>query len=214
MNELEVGVGFAITVPPSWFEIDLLPATREASIAALVEERLREVPELWDHRATIVRLLRTQAREAWAAGARYCACMVEPTEEGPITASVTVSVVTGPLGVRRRDAAYADALLAPLRPKTAKDDDDTWCEVRTVDVPDSDLAARSWGVEDVDLPDGAGWVRVVQMTHLAAVPGVNRVVMVNCSSPVVALAEPMLDMFDAICGTVRLVRAVPVGVDP
>lgn len=204
---VEPGVGFSVTVPSTWFEIELSPSTRDASIRTLVDERVSEIEELRPHRATIVRLLRRQARDAWAAGARYCACMVEPTDEGPITASATVSVVTGPLGTRPDDPAYAAALVAPLREKEPAHDDDTWSRVAPVDVPGGGPGARTWGLEDVDLPDGAGWVRVVQMMQLVPVPGVNRVVILTCSSPVVALAEPLLDMFDAICGTLRLVRA-------
>lgn len=58
------GAGFAVTVPPSWFELDLAPATRDGSIAALVDARVRDQPELREHRSEITRLLRQQAREA------------------------------------------------------------------------------------------------------------------------------------------------------
>ena len=150
------GVGFAVTVPPSWFELDLAPATRDRALSALVEQRVRDVPQLREHRSTISRLVRRQAREAWDSGARFCACLVEPSEDGPLTASITASVVAGPLGVRPGGQEQLEALLAPLAPKAAAGDDDTWREVRALDVPDSGPAARAWGVEDVDLPPDAG----------------------------------------------------------
>jgi hypothetical protein len=172
-----------------------------------VDDRVRDVPELRPHRATIVRLLRSAARDAWSSGARYCASLVDPTDDGPVTASVTVSVVTGPLGVRPDDPAYVEALRHPLTIKAAKDADDTWREVAPVDVSGTGSAVRAWGVTDDELPEDVGWVRVVQMLQFAPIPGVNKVVLVSCASPVLALAEPLLDVFDAICGTLRIVRA-------
>lgn len=210
----DAGVGFSLTVPPSWFELDLAPVTRDSVIASLVDERVRDQADLRPHRALIARLLRQQAREAWDAGARFCAAMVEPTDEGPITASVTVSIVPGPLGVSSEDPTYLDALLAPLTPKQARDVDDTWQVVKPVELQGDGAGARSWGVEDIDLPQDAGWVRVVQMLQLIPVPGSNRVVLVACSSPVLPLVDVLLDLFHAVCDTLRLVRAVPVDVIP
>lgn len=204
---LDEGAGFAVTIPPSWFELDLAPATRDSSLADLVDQRIRDVPELREHRSTITRMLRQQAREAWDSGARFCACMVEPDDEGPITASVTVSIVPGPMGVRRGGQEHLEALLAPLQPKTAKDADDTWRSVTAVELADGTPAARAWGVEDVDLPQDAGWVRVVSLLQLAPVPGTNRVVLLACSSPVLPLAEVLLDLFSAVADTLQVVGA-------
>lgn len=206
------GIGFALTVPSSWFELDLAPATRDRSLSALVEQRVRDVPQLREHRSAISRLVRRQAREAWDSGARLCACMVDVSDDGPITASITASVVAGPLGIRPGGQAQLDALLAPLVPKVAADEDDTWREVRALDVPDSGPAARAWGVEDVDLPQDAGWVRVVSMVQLAPVPGTDRVVVLSCSSPVLALSDALIDLFHAVCDTLRVVR--PLAPDP
>lgn len=202
------GAGFAVTVPPSWFELDLAPTTRDGAIGALVDARVRDQPELREHRSEIVRLLRQQAREAWDAGARFCACVVEPTDEGPITASATVSVVPGPLGVDPGGQEHLDALLAPLAPKEASGEDDTWRQVSVVEVPGTHGAARAWGVEDVDLPQDAGWVRVVQLLQLVPVPGSNQVVLLACSSPVLPLADVLVDLFHAVADTLRVVPAV------
>ncbi len=205
-------VGFALSVPDSWFEVDVKPATRDDALRALVEQRVREVPQLWEQRAAITRILRQQARRAWDAGAVYCASMIEPTEAGPVTASVTVSLVRGPLDARSDDPDRLAPLVARLTPKDARHDDDTWTEVTTVDIPAVGPCARSHGVEDVELPDDAGWVRVVQMQTFAPVPDASTVVIVSCSSPVLPLAEGLLDMFDAITGTLRLVTATTTGV--
>ena len=62
----------------------------------MIEQQVRDVPELRTHRTALSRLLRGQADTAWRAGTSFCASMVEPTEDGPITASVAVLVVPAP----------------------------------------------------------------------------------------------------------------------
>jgi hypothetical protein len=197
-------IGFSIAVPDSWFEIDLRPVTRDASIATLVGDRVADVPELRAHRATITRLLRKQARTAADGGAVYCACMLEPTAEGSLPASVTVTLAPGPLA-GGADAERFTALLESLQVKDPKNDDDTWSRVTTVDIPGIGTCARQLGVEDIDLPDGAGWIRVVLMQTFVIMAGRNRVIIVSCSSPVLPVADAWFDVFDAITSTLRLV---------
>jgi hypothetical protein len=81
-------LGFAITLPPGWFELDVRPNSRDARLKTLVDERVADVPDLREHRGTILRLLREFARRAWNDGAAYCGVMAEPVDEGVLTASV------------------------------------------------------------------------------------------------------------------------------
>jgi hypothetical protein len=199
----EPSVGFSLSVPDSWFEIDLRPATRNPAVATLVDTRVSGIPELRRHRTAITRQLRRQVRAAAEGGAVYCACMVEPTDEGPIPASLTVTIAPGPLAGRGAEARF-DALLASLTTKEAASEDDTWAEVSTVEIPGVGVCARTHGVEDVELPDHGGLLRVVLMQTFIPVPGRNRVVIVSASSPVLPLAAGWFDVFDAITGTVRL----------
>src|SRR5206468_2143265 len=74
---LDASIGFSLRVPPNWFELDVHPATRDASARELVRTRIAEVPELQGRRAEITRLLQEQAASAWEAGAVYCAAMAE-----------------------------------------------------------------------------------------------------------------------------------------
>lgn len=198
-------LGFSLTVPPSWFEIELRPGRRDEALRALVEERVRAQPELWEQRSGITRLLREQARRAWDAGAVYCSSMVEPTDEGPITAAVTVSIVTGPLDASSDDPDRVTPLLERLAVKEPADEDDTWSRPGVVQIEDVGPCARTSGVEDLVLPEDAGWVRSVVMQTFVPVPGQRRLLLVSCSSPVLPLAEELLDLFDAVTSTLRLV---------
>jgi hypothetical protein len=45
------------------------------------------------------------------------------------------------------------------------------------------------------------------MQTLVPLPGVDRVLVLTCSSPVLPLAEDLLDLFDAISGTLAVTTA-------
>jgi hypothetical protein len=209
-SALDQGGGFALAVPRDWYELELRPDVREGAIRALVDEQTRAVPDLREHRSAISGFLLKQAAQAWNAGAVYSASMMEPTEDGPVTANITVSFVPGPLTLDSDEPDRAAALLDMLEEKQARSEDDTWTRLTVVDLPGAGSVARTYGVEDVELPEQAGWLRVVSMLTMVPVPGANRIAMVTCTSPVLGLAEPLLDLFDAITGTFELLADEPV----
>ncbi|GAA1999166.1 hypothetical protein [Catenulispora subtropica] len=200
---LDAGIGFSLRVPPNWFELDVHPATREASVRDLVRDRIAQVPELQERRREITKLLSDQAARSWDAGAVYCAGMAEPVEDGVLPASVTVFLLPGPLGASSDEPDRTAALLPMLTPKEPKDDDDTWTKVRVFDLEGCGQAVRTYGIEDVE-PEPGKPIRIASMQTFVPVPDVNRVLLVSCSSPAFALAEGLFDLFDALTGTLRL----------
>jgi hypothetical protein len=196
------GLGFAISVPDSWFEIELHPDTRNAAIAALVSERVRAVAALQPHRAELARALREAARNAYASGAVYCATMVEGFDGAVLTGSVTVSVAEAPGGDGQRST-----IEGYLRPLPRRGDDSPWRAVEQVDLPHVGPVARTRGVEDVVLPDGAGWIRSVLLQTFVPFPGPtpDRVALITGSSPILPLTDGLFDLFDAITSTFRFI---------
>jgi len=104
------GVGISLSVPESWWEFDIRPEGREATIRRLVDGRVRETPELAPYRADLTTMLRRMARDAHDSGAIYMGCMAENFDGVPLSATVTVSV----LGAKDkwRALAHTDALCA------------------------------------------------------------------------------------------------------
>ncbi len=194
-------VGFALTIPDSWFELEVRPATRDARIATLVESRVREQPELWEHRGELVRVLRRLARDAWDAGAVYCACFVMVLEESIIPGSMTVSIIPPPPG-----GAGVDAIAEELPSREASEEGGTWMQRSVVELPDVGRAPRSQGVLDVPLPSGPGRIRTVVMRTFVPLDA-ERLLLVSGASPAVDLAEPLLELFDAVTATLALVPA-------
>lgn len=191
-------VSFSLALPNNWFELDVRPSTRDLTIGLLVESRVRDQPELWEHRSELTKLLRRQARDAWEAGARYCACFVIVVEQSVIPGSVTVSVIPAPPG-----GATADAVAESLTAKEARDDDDTWSRRSLVTLPNAGRATRREGVLDIPLPSGRGAVRsIIMQTFVPLADG--RLLLVGAASPALDLTEPLLELFDAVTSTLTV----------
>jgi hypothetical protein len=194
-------LGFTVAIPDTWMELDVDPRTRDSRIRSLVEQRVRDVPELWEQRAALTRLLRRQARDAHEAGAVYCACFVMPAGETVIPGSMSLSILPPPPG-----GGAADAIAEALPTKEANGPGDTWMTRAMVEHPGTGRVPRSQGVTDVELPGGRGWIRTIVMQTFLPL-GDGRVLMIGCASPALDLVEPLLELFDEVSANVRLIGA-------
>ncbi|WP_166624676.1 hypothetical protein [Streptomyces sp. VN1] len=200
-------LGVSLSVPDSWWEFDIRPEGREATIRALVAERVNETPELAPYRSDLTAMLRKMARDAYDSGALYLGCMAENFEGVPLSATVTVSV----LGAKNQQGVALStdprAIADSLRTVTARREGDAWREVTTIDIPEVGPAARTYGVEDVPVaPGDRRTLRMVLTQTYVPVPGTtDQVVLVSGASPVLDLAEAFHDIFDAVTGTFRFV---------
>jgi hypothetical protein len=199
--------GFRIKVPESWWEFDVRPESRDDSIRRMVNERVQQRPELAQYRDVYTDFLRKAAADAWKSGALYCGCMAESFGgDTPITGSVTVSLVGG-RNERGEPLSNDPSVIAgQLAVKEAKKDGDSWRKVTTVDIPGVGVAARTYGIEDIVVPDDAlnRTIRAVLMQTYIPVPGQEgKVALVAGSSQVLDLADSFFDIFDAITSTFR-----------
>lgn len=196
--------GFSITVPDSWFELELHPDARNAAINKLVEERLKDVPDLYEHRPAMARVLRETARRAYDSGARFCGTLVTVVGEAIMSATVTVTIVDAPDG-----QAAADAIAPHLTARPRRGADSVWREVESVLLPEIGRVPRTRAVDDVTLPEGTGWIRSLIMQTFVPFPGPDptRVALITGSSPVLALETEFFDVFDAVTGTFRFTSA-------
>ena len=197
--------GFHIKVPDSWWEFEIRPETREDSIRRMLDERVRASPQMAEHRDVIQGFLRRQAKEAWDGGAAYIGCMAETFGgEVPITASMTVSLISarsdggGTLSTNPSDIA------GQLKTYTARKKGDPWRKVSTVEIPGVGTTARTYGVEDIKFQQDPRPMRVVLMQTYIPMPGsANKIALVSGSSQVVDLADSFFEVFDAVTSTFR-----------
>lgn len=200
---LEGRLGFTISVPQSWYELELDPARSDQAIRQLVEDRVRGNDTMWSQRHAIHRLLVQQAADAHASGATYAAGFSLATDEGPVTGSLTVSLLEDPFtGADRVGLGLADRFRQV--PRTA-DPLAPYAETTVVEIPTAGACPRSSGIEDTGFP-GGGLLRHVFSLTAVPLPEHERVFLLACSSPVVALSDALLDLFDAVVGTFRLAR--------
>ena len=85
---------FSLAVPESWWEFDIRPEGRDFMIRTLVDDRVRETPELAPYRADMSSMLRKMAQDAHDSGALYLGCMAENFDGVPLSATITVSVLS------------------------------------------------------------------------------------------------------------------------
>ncbi|WP_217245599.1 hypothetical protein [Streptomyces sp. AC602_WCS936] len=210
MNEpthQESPIGLALSVPDSWWEFSVRPEGREATVRHLVDDRIREIPELAPYRSEACAMLRKMAKDAYDSGAVYLGCMAENFDGVPLSATVTVSV----LGAKNKQGVALStdprAIAESLRTITPRREGDAWRKVTTVDILEVGTAARTYGVEDVPVAQGdSRTLRMVLTQTYIPVPGTtDQVVLVSGASPVLDLAEAFHDIFDAVTSTFRFV---------
>ncbi|MFG1606764.1 hypothetical protein [Actinoplanes sp. NPDC049265] len=185
--------GFALRVPESWFEFDIWRATRTGDLARMLDARIAQAPELAQHRKPLLRLMREAAEEAERRGARYCAVSGDLTDDGDQLAAALVVLQTD--GTGDPDLDRPEAIAAQITATAPSAGSPLWRQVEVVEIP-AGTAVRTYGV------DSAGErSQAVVMQTLIPVPGRPVILNVVLTSPQTVLAEPLLDLFDAISGT-------------
>ncbi|OHV34230.1 hypothetical protein BCD49_24920 [Pseudofrankia sp. EUN1h] len=201
---------FTLRVPESWFEFDVWRATRTGDLARLVDARIARYPRLRPHRATLLTLLREAADRAERQGAVYCATATrDESGTGDLVATLLVFHTPGADDPAENTVtAIAGQVSAVARAQAAE----PWRTVELVTVPAGE-AVRVQGVER-SLVDGIPFETVTMQT-LVPVPaaldgntggtggtgGTNGVLNVVLTSPHLALADDLLDLFSAISDT-------------
>lgn len=187
---------FQLRVPESWVELDIWRATHTAEVPRIVDARLADTPELTRYRGPIIKALRDTAREAERHGALYCAGMLDPVEDaGMIAASAMVFFTEADADPAENTPERIAAQITATAPR---DGVPHWRHVELVDLP-AGRAVRVQGIEAVDV--GTQPTDCVVMQTLIPVPDETGVLNVVLTSPQVALADSMLDLFDAISST-------------
>lgn len=198
---LDGRLGCAISLPDTWFELELRPGLREPVLADLVDRRSRAVPELRPHRHTLLRLLEQQAAAAWDAGATYAGAFALPMDDGLATGSMTISLLEDPF------ASSEDLHLVDRFAEVPRGPDPTapWAVSSVVDIPGAGVCARSVGIDDAEV-EGGGLIRHVFALTAVPVRDLERVFLLSFGSPVLPLADALHDLFDAVAGTFRVIR--------
>lgn len=190
--------GFRLATPGNWFTLDLDPATRNQSIARLVNARIADFPQIAERRQEIIRMLRGAAREAAEHEVAFVSMMAEAADGPGMSASLTVVITPvaadddggGPVtDVESLRASLAGRSAPPQR-----------VDVGCVELP-AGTAVRLCGLRENDLPGGGESVVTSMVQYFIPVPDSAAFAVVTFSTPTLALAGPFTELFDAIAST-------------
>ncbi|MCW2581864.1 MAG: hypothetical protein JWQ53_654, partial [Klenkia sp.] len=189
---------YRLTVPEGWWAINLGPTRAEANVAALVDHQWRGVDDAPHLKAEARAALLRQAQDAADAGGLQLFLSVGTLGGIPLSASLLVSAV--PL-------AAPDELTDLAQHGRASGRD-----VTQVDLP-AGAAVRTFWRQPPGDDDPSGLVTTCLDLHLA-VPRAPQVLVLQFRTPMEPLAEVLVEVFDAIAGTLRWVQERPVDSEP
>jgi hypothetical protein len=185
---------FRILLPAKWIELDLDPQTRTSSFRTIVAQRGASALDQGDTADELVSVLETAAAQALALGAVYAAFYSDVLgEDRPVTASLLVSIVRG-TGAPLPEGANASTMVSALR--------DVYASGGETQVHELSASPAVWVKSRGEAPTpGGAIVPVLNIRYLVPVPDLDRIVVMQFSTPNLALAEPFAELFDAIAGS-------------
>ncbi|MFY1671602.1 hypothetical protein ACN27G_16745 [Plantactinospora sp. WMMB334] len=188
---MAVPIGFELRTPQDWVDFSVADEASENRVADEVWHRAREGGFTEEQAGQYAEQLRRSVRQARTTGAVHAAGTFQVYEDGALIATVLVSVVTPPA-----TGDIIGALTAVAQPAHA---DGTWRRVSTVRIPAIGTVGRVHGIQIVT-QDGATMRRAVMHT-VVPLPGTVNVLVVTGSSPNLAEAEEIFELFDTITAT-------------
>lgn len=189
---------YRLTVPEGWWAIDLDPARAGADVAALVEHQWRGVDDAPLLKAEARASLLREAQDAADVGGLQLFLSVGTLGGIPLSASLLVSGL--PLGSPDELTALAQQARARGR------------DVTQVDLPAGPALRTLWRQPPGD-DDSSGLVTTCLDVHVA-VPRAPRVLAMQFRTPMEPLADVLVEVFDAIAGTLRWAPGGPVHSEP
>ncbi|WBB89950.1 hypothetical protein [Verrucosispora sp. WMMC514] len=188
---MAVPTGFELRTPQDWVDFSVADEASENRVADEVWTRAREGGFTEEQAGQYAEQLRRSVRQARTAGAVHAAGTFQVYENGALIATVLVSVVTPPA-----TGDIIGALTAVAQPAHA---DGTWRRVSTTQIPAIGTVGRVHGIQNVT-QDGAT-MRCAVMHTVVPLPGTVNVLVVTGSSPNLAEAEEIFELFATITAT-------------
>ncbi|MET7747938.1 hypothetical protein [Micromonospora sp. NPDC005367] len=185
--------GFLLRTPEDWVDFSVADEASENRMANEVWTRAHDGGFTDEQAGQYAEQLRRSVRQARTAGAVHAAGTFQVYEDGPLTATVLVSVVTPPA-----TGDILGALTAVGQPARA---DGTWRRVSTAQIPAIGTVGRVHGIQNVT-QDGVSF-RCAVMHTVVPLPGSANVLLVTGSSPNLAEAEELFELFATITATLN-----------
>ncbi|MFD9207427.1 hypothetical protein ACFVZM_14270 [Streptomyces sioyaensis] len=197
--------GYTLRFPDSWWQLDLDPNTRDASIRRRIESQVEKAPQLSREQVdALIRTTRRTAREAHAQGALRASGMLRILRagSGPLVLSATMAVLR--ISVPEDQSEDLADLVVAAAMQLGTEAEGSGLppgEVEVVELPEVGAAGRITRIEEVDY-QGTRVPTAVRHT-LIPVPNTRDYLVLAGSTPNVDLAEQFYEVFDAIAESLR-----------
>ncbi|MFC9684809.1 hypothetical protein [Streptomyces sp. NPDC056948] len=197
--------GYTVRFPDSWWQLDLDPNTRDASIRRRIESQVKKAPQLSREQVDeLIRSTRRIAREAHAQGALRASGMLRILNagSGPLVLSATTAVLR--ISVPEGQSEDLADLVVAAGMQLGTQAEGTGLppgEVELVELPQVGAVGRITRIEDVD-HKGTPVPTAVRHT-LIPVPNSRDYLVLASSTPNVDLADQFYEVFDAIAESFR-----------
>ena len=189
---------FRLALPATWIRLDLNPRSRKDNIDKLVRERLAAEPNAKKYWRAVASLLDQVAVQAVDSGAVRAWLYTDRIGDKPLSATLLVSIA--PFNSHREGMAPVDLISERLSRHGAAGGRSSSTSI--VDLP-TGLGVRFRRRLPVDIPGAGKSVEAETVQYWVPVPGVDAVLVLSFSSPILPLAESFVELFDAIAGTLQ-----------
>lgn len=188
---------YNVVVPDGWFQVSLDPDDRDRSIVALAELTFRGVDNAPHIKQEFMRDLQRKAKDAYRVGGTELYLSTLTVGPVPLASSLLISV-PGP--EEWPQTSDADELAEHLLGQNTGGDR----EVGVVELAVAGKSVRYRCREAAD-PDRqmGNTLPTTTLTYYMPIPTTVRWLLLNFSTPVDPLADQMVELFDAVAGTLH-----------
>lgn len=194
----------ALTTPGEWLQLDPVQPVDGPELAAIVDERLSNVPELADHRADILAAVSRTLANSHDEGLMFAAVLANVTQlSEPVIASLAVVVAAAPPPEHPEAPAPVDveALTEALAPS------EPGVQQRAVDIVSlpGGAAMRVARLHEISLTPKGPSLIALSVQYWFTVPGVDQFVVLNFVSPTVGPRRALQVDFHRIASSFEFV---------
>lgn len=188
---------YNVVVPDGWFQLPLDPDDRDRGIVALTELTFRGVDNAPHIKKQFMRDLQRKAKDAYRVGGTELYLSTLTIGPVPLASSLLISV---PAADEWPVCSDAGELAEHLSGRDTAEDG----ELGVVELAAAGKAVRHRRREAPDPGTQMGnTLPTTTLTYYVPVPASTRWLMLNFSTPVDPLADQMVELFDAVAGTLH-----------
>ncbi|KRV46642.1 hypothetical protein AQ490_12290 [Wenjunlia vitaminophila] len=189
---------YRLLLPEDWFRIDLEPGRRDRSVRALVDRQFRGLDDAPLVKQRVREEMLAHAEKAYRGGGIELYLGLQSAGPMPLPASLVVTLAAPDPGGA---AVPVDAFAEYLKRQGPSER-----EVTVEDLPAGpSVRARLRTVPTEDAGDAVlgNTLPVTSLDYHVPVPRSTAFLLLSFSTPLDALADAMVDLFDAVAGSLR-----------